>query len=130
MKWRWSAVLVLSVAWPLAHHALVEHAHVSRWELGGFGMYAVPDLPVEVTVRDGRGRAIDREGTSELVQGRWRELEERSRALGTWTSVEPLAQAILHERPELERVEIHRRFRALRADGRLYDEIDIRVIER
>jgi hypothetical protein len=130
MKWRWSAVLVLSVAWPLAHHALVERAHVSRWELGGFGMYAVPDLPVEVTVRNGRGRAVDRESTSELVRSRWRELEQRSRALGTLASAEPLAQAILRERPELERVEIHRRFRTLRAHGRLYDEIDIRVIER
>lgn len=103
--------LALIALWPIAQNVLVQTMHVSRWELGAFGMYTVPELDVAIELAP----ALEHDTT---------ELGDESRMIGLLASPEPLAREILAAHPELDRVVITRRWRTLGADGRLHERVD------
>jgi hypothetical protein len=99
------AGLALLALWPAVHHALVRHADLHPWKLGGWSMYAVPISPPRFELEGLLGTRrlpIDPAALPlELLRDfgrftRWRLV------FGRAVSPEPVARRILEAAPELD----------------------------
>ncbi len=104
------ALLAAVALWPLAHRALVARYGIDPWKLGGFAMYATPNLPVLVaavgTIASGGTIMIDEATLPVWVRRDLDRFRVERAALGTLRDPEDVGRMLLAARPDVASVGI------------------------
>jgi hypothetical protein len=101
-----AAIVLLVLAWPLAHAGLVARHHLDAWEFFGWSMYARPAARVQVRVdveRGGETRPLRVMGER---RRRVQRFARRATAFGRLARAEPFAREILEWDPTIDAVTI------------------------
>ena len=104
------ALLAAVALWPLAHRALVARYGIDPWKLGGFAMYATPNLPVLVaavgTIASGGTIRIEETTLPVWVRRDLDRFRVERAALGTLRDPEDVGRMLLAARPDVASVGI------------------------
>jgi hypothetical protein len=104
-----TAVLLVLLAWPVAHFALVERCGVSPEKLLGLARSCQPALATRtgiVAIQDGRRVNVPLRSLAEAPRRAYRRFVVDRHTLGSFTSPDALAQSVFLARPGLETVRV------------------------
>ena len=96
--------LVALVAWPFAHHALVQAWQIDPWSFGGWAMYCTPRLDLRVGASGYRGGLPLRQQVPQSLAPAATAYGERRMSYGRFVAPDALAEEILAEMPAADGV--------------------------